>query len=300
MVYNPYEATLPRGDYFGFKGGLPIFTERAVSALRGVIEQTGELLPVECSEEALYGFNVTTVLEDALDVEHTEAGRFSDGSLAHITKYAFHAGAVRDLLVFRVKQQPSDIYVTDAFIGLVERATLKGFAFKSVWSSQGELAHRVPRETVFSEAEEPDMQEEEIPAGDIEVVKGATDEATRYLRLMGRETPKEVVERITSAVTYLREHPLVKDEESRHAVMLGALFGEQVVYAYGWAWAQVGTAERMAFAVVALDRSVYIEPLQFVWQYLIDKERDITLLLTFNMLARPHPTAEDGSYTPVL
>lgn len=294
LVLNPHEAKLPHGDLFGFNNTLPILTERAVATLRDVIEKTGELLPLDCREEALYGFNVTSVLKDALDVEHTEAGRFSDGSLGHITKHAFHADAIRDVFVFRVKQQPAHIYATDKFVKIVEQAGLKGFTFKFVWSSDYEIAPHLSG-TVSSVTKEPDVREEEIPADQIQVIKGASEEAAEYLRLTGQETAKEVVRYIASAVTHLREHPLVKDEESRHAAMLGALFGEQVVRTYGWSWAQVGD-ERMAYAVVAPDKSVYIEPLQYVWQLLLDKDKDSTVLLLFNMLADAQPNARSGAY----
>jgi hypothetical protein len=49
-------------------------------------------------------------------------------------------------------------------------------------------------------------------------------------------------------------------------------------------------------AILAPDKSVYIEPLQYAWQFLIDKEADLTIELLFNMLAKPHPRAKPGDY----
>ena len=145
-----------------------------------------------------------------------------------------------------------------------------------------------------------EVQEEEISAEDMGVIAGMQTEANEYLKLTGRETPKEVVVRISAAVEALRVNPLEHEEETRHATMLGALFGEQVVRAYGWSWAEIGTLEQINIAVVAPDRSLYLEPLQFVWSYLADKDREMTLLLTFNMLSRAHPGAARGSYTPIV
>ncbi len=298
VVYNTYEAKLPRGDYPDFKPVLPTFTTQAVDKLRNFIEETGELLPVICDEEPLHAFNITTVRDDVLDLEQTEASRFSTGHPAHITKYVFFPEALRDTSFFRIERAPSGIYVTDSVVKAVKAAGLKGFSFELVWSSTGETATPAPTtEAAVIELEsKATVYEEALPAEDLGVLSGAAQEALEYLHLTGREEPKAVVQHLAAGVDELRKNPLSREEETRHAAMLGALFGTQVVRAYGWSWAQIGDDERMAYAVVAPNKSVYLEPLQFVWQFLIDKEKDSTILLLFNMLANPQPGMQAGGY----
>lgn len=297
VVYNAYEAKLPRGDQPGFRG-CPILTTRATDTLRTQIAETGELLPLMCDEEPLQAFNVTTVRDDVLDLEQTEAGRFSTGHLAHTTKYVFFPEALRDATFFRIEQTPSGVYVTDSVVKTVRDAGLQGFAFELVWSSDNELAAPEPKpEVLAAESQaDADVREEALPSDDLEVLSGAAQEALDYLHLTGREEPKLIVKLIAAGVDELRKYPLEQPEEARHAAMLGALFGVQVVRAYAWEWAQIGSDERLEYAVAAPDRSMYLEPLHFIWQFLMGKDRDSTVQLLFNMLERPHPEMQAGDY----
>jgi hypothetical protein len=48
----------------------------------------------------------------------------------------FKPQALKDELIFRIPQRgASDVFVTDAFVKLVEQHRLKGFTFKPMWSN---------------------------------------------------------------------------------------------------------------------------------------------------------------------
>lgn len=303
VVYNPHEASQPRGDYPGFK--LPTFTSRAVSALQNVIVETGELLPLDFSEDNIQAFNVTTVLDDALDIGNTEAGRFSTGDLAHITKYAFNEHAIRDHLVFRIAQQPAGIFVTNKFVALVEGHKLKGFCFQHVWSGNEPLqkAAGLTSEQIMSAGKDiinEKVIEMALSDEGLELLKGTWYKACNYLRVTGQEEPKDIVKRISAAIDVLRTRSIQLEDEANYSAMLGALFGEQVVRAYGWEWTQVGDEVRMPYAVAAPDRSEYIEPLQFIWQFLMDKRKDQVILLTYNMLSQQQPKVNVRTYQQII
>ncbi len=133
-IWKPFWAVgrvRPFNDYPGL-GLFPAFSARAVDALRGILEPNGELLPFESKLGTYYAYNITTVV-DVLDETRTEAARFDDGRIFHIERYAFRANALADLTVFRLTQQPSGAYVTEAFVRQVSEHGLKGFEFVLVW-----------------------------------------------------------------------------------------------------------------------------------------------------------------------
>ena len=298
-MFNPIHKRRKKSDCPPFLLRAETLSGRAVEVLGDVLRASGELLPLRCDEGEYFVHNVTSSPGDVLDMEKSDFHKsVNDDYILHIREYAFHAEKLDDLWIFKLPQNRNTrVYVTDRFRSAVEDAGLIGFVFIPLWPAEADhAAQKVSKPPVASVK----VQEKEISDEDMGVIAGTQTEANEYLKLTGQETPKEVVVRISAAVEALRVDPLEHDEETRHATMLGAFFGEQVVRAYGWSWAEIGTLEGMNMAVVSPDRSLYLEPLQFVWSYLADKDRDMTLLLTFNMLSRAHPSAAQGSYTPIM
>jgi hypothetical protein len=112
---------------------------RARAALEPHVARCGEFLPLRCKEADWVLFNVTRVI-DALDVERSKLSYFSSapvGRVMSLLEPAFHPQALQGELMFRIPQRSaSDVFVTDAFVKLVEQHGLVGFNLKLVWDSE--------------------------------------------------------------------------------------------------------------------------------------------------------------------
>jgi hypothetical protein len=126
---------LPKGDFPSLIPGVPVFSPRAVSALRDLLVGNGEILSVSIMGEECFLFNVTRVV-DALDEPNSVLDRFDDGRVFYIEHHSFFPHKLQGLSVFKIPQMVGDsIFVTDVFVERVESAGLKGFWFPVVWSS---------------------------------------------------------------------------------------------------------------------------------------------------------------------
>jgi hypothetical protein len=126
--------TLPLPDFPVFTTSAA-FSRRAVDVLLDLLIENGEILPLECDEGDFFVYNVTRVLEDALDEAASELRRFGRdrrGRVKTIVRHAFVPELVT-ASIFRIPQKPLRIYVTQRFVDRVEAAELTGFSFSLVW-----------------------------------------------------------------------------------------------------------------------------------------------------------------------
>lgn len=110
----------PRGKFpndFPASTGLPMFSERAVEALRDLLEPSGELLPVSTDKGTIYVFNITTVVE-ALDMDRSELSwTASDAEWAsNIEVFEFDRSRLTDAPIFRLRECPNWWCVSDAVL----------------------------------------------------------------------------------------------------------------------------------------------------------------------------------------
>jgi hypothetical protein len=130
-----FSDDLPKGDYPGLIPNVPVFSERALHSLRDLLDGQGEALPVVCSGERYFLFNVTRVV-DALDEDQTVFERFSSGKIMDIEQHVFLPDRIVGLTIFKIPQViRMDVFVTDPFVDRVRSAGLKGFKLPLVWSS---------------------------------------------------------------------------------------------------------------------------------------------------------------------
>ncbi len=126
---------LPKGDYPSLIPSVPVFSRKAITVLRDLLENSGELFRVLCSKEEYFLFNVTR-LTDALDETNSECARFDDGRIFDIERHSFFPEKLPGLIIFKLEQHPlGSVYVTEPFVQRVKSTGLKGFGFQLVWSN---------------------------------------------------------------------------------------------------------------------------------------------------------------------
>jgi hypothetical protein len=130
------ESKAKEADFPWYGGGAHIILRRsAVDALQPLLDEYGELLPLEDEQGVeLYLFNCLKTV-DALDFDKSEISYFDDGvTIIRIKRYAFLTEKLDDLAMFRLAENGlSNIYVSQRFIDAVKRAKLVGLRFREIW-----------------------------------------------------------------------------------------------------------------------------------------------------------------------
>ncbi len=121
-------------DFPSFATHVPVFSSRAVGALRGLLEENGEILPLSCDEGEYIAFNVTEIV-DALHEPTSTIKRFqSSGRIMDVLTHNFLIDRLYGAIIFKIPQVPlMNVYVTDRFRDIVTASDLQGFRFDQVW-----------------------------------------------------------------------------------------------------------------------------------------------------------------------
>jgi hypothetical protein len=110
-----------------------MFSQRAVDALRCFLGDNGELLPLKSNVGAYYAFNLRKK-STAFNSEKSKFTVFKGMETSNaIDFYSFHETKLKNHSIFRLKESPTGVYVTDRFRARVEQASLNGFDFVKVW-----------------------------------------------------------------------------------------------------------------------------------------------------------------------
>ena len=124
----------PFNDYPCFSDR-PAFSQRAVDALRNLLEPNGEILPLSTPLGSYYFFNCTTIA-DVLNWKKSDVRWHYESkpySAILINRYEFFPKKLGSLVIFVLPELPHEIYVTDVFVERVRRHGLNGFNFEKVW-----------------------------------------------------------------------------------------------------------------------------------------------------------------------
>ena len=152
------------------------------------------------------------------------------------------------------------------------------------------------------------ITETPLPQDTLDTIKGCAGDALIVLALRRTAGPRKVLAGVDAFACrwQAKDRPaknVVKDGEEARLIM-GSLWGEQLVKKFGWHWAQVTFHDHddsIAFGVFSPDRSLAIYPLDFMLGCLRNKYVDVTVLLSFNMLlAGKIPEMKAKSYTNVM
>jgi hypothetical protein len=108
--------------------------------------------------------------------------------------------------------------------------------------------------------------------------------------------PDEIIAGIAATLESLRSQRLSNTMLEPIARNLGVLFGQQLVRAYDWRWANI----RDAISVVSADSSFVIEPVPFLWQVLEKRKAVSHVIITFSLFTMKRFEAVPGSYTPII
>src|SRR6185503_417876 len=120
------------------------------------------------------------------------------------------------------------------------------------------------------------------------LIEAVTKEAAGVLGVDPvKDSPDAIVQKVDATIVDLvfgRPTSIPQgDEESD--LLLGCLWGAQMVREFGWAWAEIQLAQGKDMAVVAPERDVVIYPFTFVAQCLA-KRFICTVQLSFNMWSK--------------
>jgi hypothetical protein len=147
IIENSRDAERSITDCPNLTPGVPALSAQAVLALKQLLAEAGELLPLDHGSHKYFALNVTKVLS-ALDETRSTIIRFpSSAQIMTVKTFAFFEEILSGSAVFKESELArSAVFCTDAFVQAVAAANLSGFKFKRVWSSgaQPSLPSDVP------------------------------------------------------------------------------------------------------------------------------------------------------------
>ncbi|MDR0244628.1 MAG: double-CXXCG motif protein [Burkholderia sp.] len=109
-----------------------VFSEKAFDALAPLLQGSGQILPVEAPVEGMHGFHVTRVLEDAVDMEASKYKVYPQATV--FNKIVILKNRVEGVDIFRLKESPETVFVSERFKSVVHEHKLKGFDFGEIIS----------------------------------------------------------------------------------------------------------------------------------------------------------------------
>lgn len=119
----------------------------------------------------------------------------------------------------------------------------------------------------------------------MKLIDAVTSDAVGFLGVdSATDAPTDIVKKIDAVIVDLvfgRPTP-IPDTEEKHLI-LGCLWGAQMVREFGWSWADIRSGGALDVAVVSPSKDMVIYPLTFVAEC-IRKNRICTVELSFNML----------------
>ncbi|UUO07557.1 double-CXXCG motif protein [Blastopirellula sp. J2-11] len=113
----------------------PAFSDRAVEALKDFLEPNGELLPIKSKTKTQFFIYNILKVSDALDRKNSEMEFWCDPPTTAdgIDHFAFHEAKLQPLSIFRIREEPVMVLVTNTFVDRVHECGLQGFSFRKLW-----------------------------------------------------------------------------------------------------------------------------------------------------------------------
>ena len=139
---NILSPKLKWGNFFNLGTGVLVFDTHATEVLRGFLEMSGELLPLNYKGDKFTVLNVTECV-DALDDGKTKWVYAKDsGTKIRIEQHAFHRHRLSESPLFKIPETCKSRILTfegmkdpqDEFKPSIERFGLTGLTFKEIWN----------------------------------------------------------------------------------------------------------------------------------------------------------------------
>lgn len=117
---------------------VPVVSEKALTAMKSMVEGEAEFLPLVHPKDNFYILNVYNIL-NCLDSNVVEYTTFSDGNVKKYTKLAFRPEIISKSHIFKTTYHDmpdvalNQIFVSDHFRNVVMESSLCGFNFTEVW-----------------------------------------------------------------------------------------------------------------------------------------------------------------------
>ena len=175
----------PYNDFPSMGFAYPVFSARAVTVLRDVLERNGELLPLVTSVGDYFYYNCTTVA-DIIDRDRSILKYLNRHTILNIDHLQVRENCLAELSIFQMKWYPGNCFVTDCVVRRIREAKLEGFEFRKIWP----LPEDVP---YYSHRKRAECHDELTlqPATEVRPIKGNAV----LLRLALEENEPSVVER---------------------------------------------------------------------------------------------------------
>lgn len=111
-----------------------VFSERALDVLAPVLRDSGEILQVDAPIKDMSGFHVTRVIENAVDMDASKFKVYPQATV--FNKIFLLKSQIEGVDIFRLKESPAAVFVSERFRDLVGQNKLKGFDFgEIIWRS---------------------------------------------------------------------------------------------------------------------------------------------------------------------
>jgi hypothetical protein len=123
------------GDFPSFSNfsSVPVFSERAWSALSPLIGNCCERLPLVHPSGAQYYFIHVMQTVDCLDLDRSELKRYSDGGVMRVVRYALKQEMLHGKHLFKLPQSAGgDLLLDDELRSAIVAAKLVGLTFKEL------------------------------------------------------------------------------------------------------------------------------------------------------------------------
>lgn len=117
--------------------GIPVFNKKALEVLDAFINDSVEILSLNCNKGEFFAINVINIL-DCIDYDKSEYISFkSSGRIMRFEKYVFIKESVKEKHIFKIIDEPRRrAFVSDEFRNKVLESSLTGFKFELAWDSE--------------------------------------------------------------------------------------------------------------------------------------------------------------------
>jgi hypothetical protein len=122
----------PYNDFPCMGLSYPVFSQRAVDALRDFLEPNGELLPLVTSVGSYFVYNCTTVV-DIIDFNRSKLNYLNKSTILEIDHLYVYEECLEGLSIFQMRKYPGTCCVMRIVAQRIRQAKLEGFELRRLW-----------------------------------------------------------------------------------------------------------------------------------------------------------------------